>query len=146
MAESKIHRTTVKSRLDNWNKEHADPLTHFELSGVDEYPEELLLDKARAKLLHKQSKKKEKIFIVEHQWQTESDFVKYAYHKWYGEEVFSDSWRSSRWGAKYTTLEGARNYLKTLRPDEKEWRNEVTGRNFRVRNTETGELFPYAHD
>lgn len=80
-----------------------------------------------------------KPWVKEYQWKTEKDFN--SFPKWFNKsKVFSDDWFIHSWG-KYKTVKAIEDSLKA---DVRSWDGKwVKGRNWRGRNTITGEIIPF---
>jgi len=96
--------------------------------------------KATSKIVGKPVKER-KNFLVEYQWKSEEEFnmrVKFFTR----EKVYSTDWHKNSFGGSYfTTLKGA---ISSLDSEKKKFfSSNLKGKNWRIRNIKTGEIFIY---
>jgi hypothetical protein len=120
----RISRKMQHDRLHEWNKTHH----------PDEFPESSFMDKAVPNSDHKSTKSKKKVWWLEFQWKSEKDFNIYKKDWWFflTEKVYNEEWRKNTFGNKFVRLQDLENSFRTM--------NQIEGRNWRGRNTETGEI------
>lgn len=144
MANPNITRPVVKERLDTWTKKRSSKQEWLEKrfneqdTRPDEFPETIVLDKAKPVLLNKPGKKEKKTFSIEYQWKSLHDFNTIKKRWSMRNDVYSDKWQSHH-GGKFTTLVGAYSSYKTMKMTT--YYDPISGRNWRVRDTATGETF-----
>lgn len=127
MKDNAITRKMSNDRLHEWSKTNA----------PDEHPEPMLLDKASPAAVKKSRARKKKVWHIEWQWQNINMFKLY-HHKAWKTGDFSDKWQAQLFGGKFVTLADAENSFKTLKPTQ--YFDRFSGRNWRIRNIETGEI------
>lgn len=137
MAHSEIPRPAVKERLNHWVQTH--PAFNFELPDAEASPEADLVDKARFKLAGKGTpRKKEKIWYLEYHWMSKDHHAKHK--SWLlRNQAYTSQWTRNTFGHKFMTLAGAQDHFKTMRPTT--YFNDIEGRDWRIRNTRTGEIY-----
>lgn len=99
-------------------------------------PDQTTLDKAIPQTPGRRSGKKgKKIWRMEYQWRSAEDFKKYAWWFFERKEGYSDSWNKLD---SFISPRSASDHFRSMRPTT--YWDCVSGRNFRIRNLQTGEV------
>lgn len=157
--EDLISRGVIRSRLGSWVKKypsgHEDMfnngLAETLIQNNDEFIETQLLDKSKPNLTHKPTKhKKEKVWILEAKWISKELYEKYFPQIFRNTEGFTTEWGNTyRKATKFTTLQGAMNYFDCSKKGEtpqRDWWSNTKGRNWRIRNIKTNEMYEFKED
>lgn len=95
--------------------------------------------------------KKDKPWIIEWKWKSEKDYHTYPDITFFNKKPYTDKWQKRWFQNKFSTAKAA---LESLKSDLKyldqpkdsfweKWHNHLRGKEFRIRNTKTGEIINY---
>lgn len=129
-------RETITRKMVN------DRLTEFEKTRLPaEGPEPGLLDKANPNKIGSRKDKRKKVWLLEYKWLNEDDFKKYHTRQLFGSPKYSTEWQNERWNKKFRDERTARDHFRSFNGHGLGtfW-DRTTGREYRLRNTETGEI------
>lgn len=99
----------------------------------------------------KPGKKKTKDWVVEYKWKSLEEFNKYP-KSWFRSDTYSEDWRPLQYGNKFHTqksaLQSIDQFMKVAKAYHKldimrGFYNDKFGKDYRIRNLKTGEIYEY---